>query len=177
MVHQLIQRIDIIINLCWLHGALCGKIIFNDESQIADWVNELAGRDCRCSKKEIDGLADWLQEIKSELGEVDFQLPQQDDEEALAERVQNFSNWTEGFLMAFCASGVATVQVQDPETEAFLEILGEINLASQNIDPNALEQEAEMNERDFMELLEYVRMNVVYNFENQQPVMESKSLH
>ena len=177
MVHQLIQRIDIITNLCWLHGALCGKIIFNDELQIADWVNELVGKDCRCSKKEIDGLADWLQEIKSEIGEVDFQLPQQDDEEALAERVQNFSDWAEGFLMAFSASGVAAVQVQDPETEAFLEVLGQVNVISQNIAPNALEQEAEMNERDFMELLEYVRMNVVYNYENRQTDMASTSLH
>jgi uncharacterized protein YgfB (UPF0149 family) len=92
-----------------------------------------------------------LDQLNSE--DYSFHLLLPDDEEELTIRLHALGNWCEGFISGF---GGAYAKGNSSLLEETREVLKDLT-AIANIDDSEHE-EAENDEQDFMEVLEYVRM-------------------
>ncbi|MCC7515916.1 MAG: UPF0149 family protein [Pseudomonadales bacterium] len=149
-----------------LHGALVGLACAGLEPGQEAWLAQLASCLEDVDVASNEAMLSALQTlIGKELadGELGFQLLLPDSEEFLSVRVQALARWSDSFIYAF----VATARELSQEDREVLEDIAAIS----QVDDGEIEtenapglsalnnpEEADSNERDFMELCEYVRM-------------------
>ena len=138
-----------------LHGIICGQICAGGLPGDATLTWHLLGQENKPNKimnELITRLQSDMQEIlKAE--DFSFQPLLPDDDEELALRLHALGNWCEGFISGF---GGAYAKNNSTLLEETREVLKDFT-AIANVDDSEPE-ELENDERDFMEVLEYVRM-------------------
>ena len=144
-----------------LHGMfcsyICAKHLAKNKTQFLRTLEGLS-QSQQSSVKEKRDLEKRFELNQSQLEEADFafQLLLPDDKTALSERLQALGEWCLGF-----GNGIKLLEV-DLSDEKLTEVQDAILYFAEiaNIDYNSAE-ENEDSERDYMELVEYIRMAVI----------------
>lgn len=156
-----LQALQVPVTADALHGVIAGLAGAGITPDNATWLEQLSeclnGVDL---EEHRDAMAALQALVERDLadGQLSFQLLLPDDEEFLSVRAQALARWSENFVCGFVA---VTRELTVEEREA----LDDIAAISQLDDEEAGSQSelnnpenAASNERDFMELCEYVRL-------------------
>ncbi len=160
--HTFIDSIDVLslpISGSELHGIMCGYLCAGatneGEAYLRALMNNRSDTGLRRAALALFGVyAVSQQQI---IGfDFEFQLLLPDDNDALAERAQAFSEWCEGFTQGITLAGVSYDQLHDDEAQEALEHLTEFA----QLDYHTLRID-EDDEHALMEVSEYARMAVL----------------
>ena len=147
-----------------LHGTLAGLACAGVAPAHASWLEQLAecldGADLAAHREVMAALQTLVARDLAD-GQLGFQPLLPDAEEFLSLRAQALACWAEGFVCGFVA-------LQGDLASEDREVLADIAAISQLEDDDGAERSAlndpaaaNDNERDFMELCEYVRMAAI----------------
>jgi hypothetical protein len=152
-----------VVSAAQYHGMVCGGLCGNELAQGAGWRHkclEFLGlpldEEVTPVLERVLGLADCA---AAELGREDFGfallLPPEDCE--LSMRAQELANWCEGFLAGLALAGQDQQRWQQLP-EDLVEGLGDLAAMTQ------IQVESGDDDKDYMELFEYVRMVVLNTY-------------
>ena len=152
------------------HGILCGAISSAGKADFKDWVRQVLGQEPVPGDVLMAEAVELLEEVfvESETGMAsdlyEFQLLLPDDDQALTDRVRALGAWCEGYLLGF-SSGREKSDVPLP-----LEINDVINdfVEFSKVD-DTVDEASELDEQALMEVVEYIRMNVLMVQETMHP--------
>jgi len=168
-VAETLRRASVSVDAADCQGLLCGLICAAGFADQKIWVAEIfeAYDPKDLLQAEAYRLLQKLYEetlIRLNSPELDFELLLPDDEDALCERTESLANWCGGFLSGL---GMAGVPAQDQLSDEVAELLGDLSQIStvdfDLDDPDEEEQVA------FEEVVEYVRVGVLFIHEELQP--------
>ena len=150
------------------HGMLCAMLIVNSSLRCNRWLDEictLGPIDSAAISKDKDVLVALYDHTRQELNDslLNFSLLIQDDS-SLSGRVEALKQWCAGFLFGLALAGVKDVS-KLPEDS--FEVLQDIVAISQASDED---DEDEMNEVAYMDIVEFVRMGILLINEELQPM-------
>ena len=162
-----------ICSIAELQGMFCGQICGGRERDAADWVTqarEFADLEhFDQTETQVQLFAFVLAESKTGLLSDDFGfqplLP--DDACALADRARELGAWCRGYLHGFGASGVSKDTKISADVAEVLRDLAKISQATQTVDD---EESEEDTEKDWFELVEYMRAGVYTIYNEMNPV-------
>lgn len=139
------------------HGVLCGRICSGREVDVADWIDEVLGEpaegDLERRREVLRAVSDeTLAQLASP--ECVFRPFLPGDDQPFAWRCSELARWCEGFLYGLGASGVSDWSVLGDDAREVLADLGAFTrLAAGRASAEA--------ERDYCELVEYLRVGVM----------------
>ncbi|HQQ74018.1 MAG TPA: UPF0149 family protein [Pseudomonadales bacterium] len=155
-----------------LHGTIAGLACAGVQPRHISWIEQLS--EC-LDGAELDDHQEAMAALHTLLvrdladGDLGFQLLLPDSEEFLSIRARALARWTEGFVCGFVA---VTRELSEDDRE----VINDIAAISQIDDGESAEQtarnrselnnpeNADSNERDFIELCEYVRLAAIELF-------------
>ena len=157
------------------HGMLCAMLIVNNSLQCARWLDEICtqGNATKSEKTaEQETLCALYDHTKQELNDslLNFTLLMPEEESSLSARVYSLKKWCDGFLFGLALAGVKDLS-HIPEDS--MEILQDITTISQADED---EEEDEMNEVAYMDIVEYVRMGVLLINEEMHPMNRHQTI-
>ncbi|MCO6411803.1 MAG: UPF0149 family protein [Thiogranum sp.] len=151
------------------HGFVCGLICGSGFADPKIWVGEFFEdfnpRDVL--QKEAFGLLQKLYE--SMLGQLnspdlDFELLLPDDSQPLPERTEALANWCSGFLAGLGMAGRSDQTQLADDVQELLRDLAEFSRVDFDF-----EDAGEQEQVAFEELAEYIRVGILYVYEELQP--------
>ena len=136
------------------HGLLCGLLCANPGLTAEEWLQLVFNGPAPSIDTDVliqlyDRTAARLQGDR-----LDFTPLLPDDDEPLEKRVVELGRWCQGYLTGLGLGGIDSTQLT-PESEEFLHDIAQIAHATLSSD------EGEAGERDFAELVEYLRVGVI----------------
>jgi yecA family protein len=157
------------------HGMLCAMLIVNNSLQCKRWLDEI------CTQTEIgqtldsdkhDTLCALYEHTKQELNDtlLNFTLLIPEESNSLNARICSLKKWCDGFLFGLALAGVKDL-THVPEDS--MEILQDITSISQ---ASGEDEEDEMNEVAYMDIVEYVRMGVLLINEEMHPMNRHQTI-
>ena len=157
------------------HGMLCAMLVVNNSLQCARWLDEICtqGEVAQPQQEDIrDILCSLYEHTKQELNDtmLNFTLLIPEEDNSLNARVYALKKWCDGFLFGLALAGVKDL-THVPEDS--MEILQDITTISQADED---EEEDEMNEVAYMDIVEYVRMGVLLINEELQPMNRPQTI-
>ena len=168
-VAEALRRASISVDAADCHGLLCGLICAAGFAEQKIWVAEIfeAYDPKDLPQAEAYRLLQRLYEetlINLNSPELDFELLLPDDEDPLCERTESLANWCGGFVSGL---GIGGLPAQDQLSDDVAELVGDLSQISRVDfdldDPDEEEQFA------FEEVVEYVRVGVLFVHEELQP--------
>ena len=147
------------------HGLLCGFYCVKQDISLDDWLNEvLVSIDLNniLEKESHQVMAEIFNNTSEQLADptLNFWPIIADDICPLREQANTLVDWCQGFLVGL---GLSSVQTSD---EQVLEMIKDISEISQ-LEVDLLDNEE--NAQDFYEIVEFVRMGVLFIQETLQP--------
>lgn len=160
-----LKRISVEQDAAEVHGALCGLFCTVNGLNAAYWLDNTLTNSPEEDAMTIDALNSESRSLLTQLftatekqlaGEdFDFQLFLPDDNSGLYSRVEALSNWCQGFLFGLSQGGLTDPDGLPGELPEIIKDLVEISRAeSYELDDDT------QDEKDFMELIEFVRVAV-----------------
>lgn len=144
------------------HGYLCGLVCAAGYADPAQWEPELLG-DCQSAVEEIEESRRLLkllyQDIQASLNdpEMDFQLLLPDDSEELPQRTEMLGDWCMGFLSGLGVGGLPPLEQLPDDCRELLNDFAQISRIEFD-----MEEPGEEDEAAFMEIVEFVRVGVLF---------------
>ncbi|MEE9342984.1 MAG: UPF0149 family protein [Gammaproteobacteria bacterium] len=150
------------------HGFLSGLICAAGQAQPEQWEQQLlAGQESDNAKTLLQAhYRDALTRLNS--AELDFEILLPQDEEDLKWRTDMLGQWCLGFLSGMGVGGLPDANSLPEEVSELLEDLTQISRVEFEIDDPGEEDEVA-----FQEIVEYVRVGVLYLIEELQPLKPS----
>ena len=147
------------------HGLLCGFYCVKQDIQLDDWLNEILvtiDLNNLIEKEAHHVLAEIFNNTNEQLSDttLNFWPVIADDESPLREQANTLIEWCQGLLVGL---GLSSVEASDEEV---LEMIKDISEISQ-MDADLLDNEE--NTQDFYEIVEFVRIGVLFIQETLQP--------
>ncbi len=170
-----------------LHGLYCGLLCVQPAAELATCLpllypehaaeQEGAAAGARLGDQvgdrvveQLSALLDWSRE-KINDANLEFVLLLPDDDTSLVYRAGALKSWCEGFLYGIGLAGV-TLQQSGEQVREFLQDIAHLT----RLDHESMEA-SEENEQDLFELMEFVRIGVLYLQEELCPVQGSRIIH
>jgi uncharacterized protein YgfB (UPF0149 family) len=165
-----------------LHGSITGLACAGIRPERENWLEQLAqclddaALDDAALGEHREAMAALQALVTRDLadGELGFQLLLPDSEEFLSLRAQALGRWSESFICGFI-SGARDLSTEEREILADIAAISQIDdeepTGQAGLDRSELNnpENAESNERDFMELCEYVRMAAMDLYNENKP--------
>lgn len=173
-VQQALEKLHAMTDASEAHGTLCGLLL--GQKDFAKWIQftvEAVPDSGDLLKKEQMALLQALFEItRSRLNaeEMDFELLLPDEGYEFSVHLLGLATWCQGFLYGVAASGEAMLKKL---SEQGLECMDDILKISQMSHDDEQDDEAETV---FAEIVEHVRLSVIYLNEELNPVLPSPPL-
>ncbi|VAX12676.1 hypothetical protein MNBD_GAMMA24-214 [hydrothermal vent metagenome] len=154
------------------HGVLCGLLAVQDENAQSHWLAHCASgveSGDLLAQEAVDILQSAYDRVLEQMQSPDFvfQLLLPDDDSTLAERIQAFAHWCQGFLMGISLGGVVDTAKLPGELPEFVRDLLEFTHAD-DFDTDDVE-----DEQSWSELSEYVRMGVLLFYQEIRNLKET----
>jgi len=147
-------------------GTLCGMICASGTGGLNNWLSHIMGEE-QDSKNlyihESDKILSALHDTTVEQiinGDYNLALILHDDDEPLEFRIEELSNWCQGFLYGLSAGGLKDIKKLPEEASEILQDILDISKAG--FDPEANKEE---NEEAYAEIIEYIRIGVYVVFD------------
>ena len=139
------------------HGILCGRICFGEEVDVAGWIAEVIGGEADGDLRQCEQVLQAVsEETLAQLSSPEFAfrpfLP--NDDQPLGLRCSELARWCEGFLYGLGASGRLDLQVLGADARDVVSDLSAFTTLGADGD-------SEEFERDYCELVEYLRVGVM----------------
>ncbi len=151
------------------HGMLCAMLIVNNSLKYKRWLDEICTH--AHSENEItpsghDALTLLYDHTRQELNDalLNFSLLIPEENSSLSERVMSLKKWCDGFLFGLALAGVKDMSQLPEDSFEIMQDIVTISQASEN------DEEDEMNEAAYLDIVEYVRMGVLLVNEELQPI-------
>ena len=180
VVEHALNNADAMTDPSEAHGTLCGIIAISGKGAPNNWLSYVLGEYDETNlniKEAINTLLDLhdvaLKEITEQ--EYDLELLIHDDDTPLDIRVDDLSQWCQGFLYGLSLSGLKDLTSLPEEASEILQDMMDISKAGFNAN-----DDAEENEQAFAEIVEYVRIGayVIYNtFNSDEMINNSATIH
>jgi yecA family protein len=157
------------------HGMLCAMLIVNNSLQCKRWVDEI----CTQSEEGLsldavshDTLCELYEHTKQELNDtlLNFTLLIPEDDNSLNTRVTSLKKWCDGFLFGLALAGVKDLTHVPEDSMEILQDITSISQASED------EEEEEMNEVAYSDIVEYVRMGILLINEEMHPMNRPQTI-
>lgn len=147
------------------HGLLCGFYCVKQDIQLDNWLNEiLVSIDLNnlLEKEAHQVLAEIFNNTSEQLGDptLNFWPVIADDDSPLREQANTLIEWCQGYLMGL---GLSSVETSDEEVTEMIKDISEIS----QLDADLLDTDD--NAEDFYEIVEFVRIGVLFIQETLQP--------
>ena len=160
-----IQKLNTDDTISSAHGLLCGFYCVKQDIQLDDWLNEvIVTIDLQnlLEKESHQVLAEIFNNTSEQLADptLNFWPVIADDMCALREQANTLVEWCQGFLVGL---GLSSVETTDEEV---LEMIKDISEIAQ-LDADLLDSEE--NTQDLYEIVEFVRIGVLFIQETLQP--------
>lgn len=151
------------------HGMLCAMLVVNNSLQCKRWLDEIythASIANSVDTIESQTLCSLYDHTRKELNDtlLNFSLLIPEGENSLTARLEALKKWCDGFLFGIALAGIKDI-VELPEDSS--EILQDIASISQ---ATGDDEEDDLSEVAYMDILEYVRMGVLLINEELQPM-------
>ena len=165
LARDALQKLNTDDTISSAHGLLCGFYCVKQDISIDDWLNEvLVNIDLNniVEKESHQVLAEIFNNTSEQLADptLNFWPVIADDVSSLREQANTLIEWCQGFLVGL---GLSSVETSDEEV---LEMIKDISEISQ-LDAELLDSEE--NTQDFYEIVEFIRMGVLFIQETLQP--------
>ncbi len=161
---DVLQRADALVSAAECHGLFSGVLSLHLDSTVDACLPSLfaGGPEAGVDLFDDGGITQLFDNTREDLldPELLFTLLLPDDDELLSERVLALTEWCHGFLFGLGLAGFRPGAKLPEEVREFTQDLLAISRATE-----AEIQEAEDNENDYFELVEYVRIGVLYLIE------------
>ena len=157
------------------HGMLCAMLIVNNSLRCNRWLDEictLTQNDQLNVLEERDILQQLYDHTRQELNDalLDFSLLIPENVNELSRRVAALKKWCEGFLFGLALAGVKDMSQLPEDSFEVLQDIVTISQASED------DEEDEMNEVAYNDILEYVRVGILLMNEELQPMNSSVTI-
>ena len=165
LARDALQKLNTDDTISSAHGLLCGLYCVKQDISLDDWHNEvLVSIDLKniLEKESHQVLAETFNNTRDQLSDktLNFWPVIADDVSSLREQANTLIEWCQGFLVGL---GLSSVESSDEEV---LEMIKDISEISQ-LDADLLDSEE--NTQDFYEIVEFVRIGVLFIQETLQP--------
>lgn len=156
------------------HGTLCGLLI--GQQDFARWLeftlDKLPDASDLLAKEQLEKLRLVYEESRDQLNaedmSLDLLLP--DDEAEFAQRLIGLGSWCQGFLYGLAVNGDSLTSNLSEQGRECLDDLLQISQLSHD------EEQSEDAETVFAEIVEHVRLSVIYMNEEINPVLPAPPL-
>ena len=147
------------------HGLLCGFYCVKQDLELDDWLNEvLVSIDLNnlLEKEAHQVLAEVFNNTSEQLADptLNFWPIIADDNSPLRDQASTLIEWRQGFLIGL---GLSSVETSDEEVTEMIKDISEISLLNVDL------MDTEENANDFYEIVEFVRIGVLFIQETLQP--------
>ncbi len=147
------------------HGLLCGFYCVKQDLELDDWLNEvLVSIDLNnlLEKEAHQVLAEVFNNTSEQLADptLNFWPIIADDNSPLRDQASTLIEWCQGFLIGL---GLSSVETSDEEVTEMIKDISEISLLDVDL------MDTEENANDFYEIVEFVRIGVLFIQETLQP--------
>lgn len=153
-----LDKLDAQLTASETHGLLTGMLSLRKPVNEEAWRNALLENlDCsKPTKGQWSVLNDTTAQITDALNSADFefQLLLPKDSEPLSDRLEAIGSWCRGYLVGLGLVGVTEQELAHDVVKELIQDLSQIAHISTNTD------DSEEDERNYMELVEYVRVAV-----------------
>lgn len=173
-VQNALEKLQAVTDASEAHGTLCGLLL--GQQDISKWLKftldnipdqgDLLALDSLRLLQELFDLS--KEQLNAEDMSLELLLP--DDSEEFAIRLLGLASWSQGFLYGLAVNGEALVSNLSEQGRECLEDLLEISQLGHD------EEETDETEAVYAEIVEHVRLSVIYMNEEVNPVMPSPTL-
>lgn len=160
-----LNRIGVEQDAAGVHGALCGLFCTVNGLNAAYWLDNTLTESPEEDAMIIDALNNESRSLLTQLftatekqlssHDFDFELFLPDDDSGLFSRVEALSNWCQGFLLGLSQGGLTDPEGLPGDLPEIVKDIVEISRA----ESYELSDDSQ-DEKDFMELIEFVRVAV-----------------
>ena len=156
------------------HGTLCGLLI--GQQEFSRWLeftlDTLPDAGDILAKEEIKKLHDLFEYSRDQLNadDMSLELLLPDEQQEFAERLIALASWCQGFLYGLAVNGDSLTSNLSEQARECLDDLLQISQLSHD------EEQSEEAETNFAEIVEHVRLSVIYMNEEINPPMAAPSL-
>lgn len=170
-VQNALDKLQAVTDASEAHGTLCGLLL--GQQDMAKWLTitlDTMPEQSDLLAQENLGLLQELfdhskQQLYSEDMSLELLLP--DDSDEFAIRLIGLSNWCQGFLYGLAVNGEALVNRLSDQGRECLDDLLEISQLGHD------EEETDETESVYAEIVEHVRLSVIYMNEETNPLSPS----
>ncbi len=171
------------------HGALCGMLCAQGSTDASQWMLHVLGEHAETSKplQAAGKLLLQVHQLAVEQmndNDIEFELMLPDDDETLESRVEALGTWCQGFVYGLSLGGITEDSELPEDSKELIKDILEISRAGYIADDEAeAELNASMDDADeedevaFMEVSEYVRIGIMFIYEELQPLQSSQTVH
>lgn len=173
-IQNCLNHLDSTTDCAEAHGSLCGLLL--DNRQSSEWLSSIlnktpASQDLT-AVEHINELIALYETSKQQLNHesLSFELFLPSDDLSLQERLQALADWCQGFLYGIGSIAKIDEKNMDTDLKEFMQDL--LNITQIQTDENSSNE----TEQNLVELVEYVRMGVIYLNEILNPAHKSPIL-
>lgn len=150
------------------HGMLCAMLIVNNSLKFKRWLDEICTRsysDGEISSASHDAFTCLYDHTRQELDDslLNFSLLIPEEDSTLSQRVASLKKWCDGFLFGLALAGLKDMSQLPEDSYEIMQDIVSISQASED------DEEDEINEAAYLDIVEYVRMGVLLVNEELQP--------
>jgi uncharacterized protein len=174
-VQNSLQQLDAMIDAAEAHGTMCGLLLGHYD--FAKWLGftleKLPDPSDLLAKESIQLLQDLFGQVKAQLNSDDlsFELMLPDEDQEFAIRLLGLGSWCQGFLYGMAVNGEAMLNNLSEQGRECMDDLLQISQLSHD------EEESEETELVYSELVEHVRLSVIFMNEEINPLVGSTQVH
>jgi len=183
-VDTALYKVDAMMGAAEAHGALCGMLCARGSTELSEWSDHVLGEQeagnvlLRDVVNVLSALhQNTLEQLNDALAEFHLLLPDDDDE--LGQRVEALARWCQGFVYGLAAGGLREDSEIPADSQEIIRDMIEISRAGleqpDDEDDETAEDDDEMNEIAYMEIMEYVRTGILLIHEELQPLQAANT--
>jgi uncharacterized protein len=174
-VQNSLQQLGAMSDAAEAHGTLCGLLLGGKD--FARWLGftleKLPDSNDLLKKEALEILQELFNQTKVQLNSDDMSfellLPEEDQEFAL--RLLGLANWCQGYLYGLAVNGEAMVNNLSEQGRECMDDLLQISQLSHD------EEETDDTEMVYAEVVEHVRLSVIFMNEEINPVVTNTQVH
>jgi yecA family protein len=188
-LESLLFDVDAVLGATESHGALCGMLCAQGSTEASQWMLQVLGEHeetgtlLQAAGKKLLQMHQVSVEQMND-NNIEFELMLPDEDEPLESRVEALGTWCQGFVYGLSLGGIKEdTDLPEGSKELIKDIL-EISRAGYVADDEAevelddsMDDDDEEDEIAFMEVCEYVRIGILFIYEELQPLQSSQTVH
>ena len=173
-IQNALEKLQAVTDASEAHGTLCGLLL--GQQDISKWLkftlDNIPDQGDLLALESLQLLQELFDLSKEQLNadDMSLELLLPDESEEFAIRLLGLATWSQGFLYGLAVNGQALVSNLSEQGRECLEDLLEISQLGHD------EEETEETEAVYAEIVEHVRLSVIYMNEEVNPLMPSPPL-